>query len=283
MNQFIGVTERADLHIHTSLSDGTVSPEDVVLEASKHGINIIAITDHDTIKGIERAVIAGRKYNVKVIPAIELSSFLFTSEVHILGYFIDYKDDFLCKQLERMYEQRVERIYEMVHKLSKLNVLIDPQDVLDIAGGSPPGRLHLAESIWKSGYSADIKEPFYKFIGDNGPAFVPSKSLTPFGAIELIVKVGGVPVIAHPFKTDSYFIIPELVEKGLEGVEVYYPMQKESIDAQYLKLAREYNLVVTGGSDFHGARKPDICLGAVTIHGELVYKLEERSSRTHIL
>lgn len=265
-----------DLHIHTTYSDGTMTPEEVVDEAIRLGVSTIAITDHDTTDGVTVAYCYGKGKNIHIIPGIEFSSYLSPSEIHILGYFIDVNNNLLQKVIRQSRDDRIKRIYAMVEKLRKLQVDIDPQEILTLAGKGSPGRMHVAETIWKHGYCDTIIESFSKYIGDNKPAYVPKKTLTPQQAIELIRDAGGVPVLAHPGLTQRDNVIEDLVKYGLQGIEVYYPSYTPQAVEKYLKIAKKYNLAVTGGSDFHGERKIDSPIAKVLVPGDLVLKLRQK-------
>ncbi|MEB2309306.1 MAG: transcription antitermination factor NusB [Candidatus Brocadiaceae bacterium] len=266
----------ADLHIHTTYSDGTMTPEEVVDSAICCGISTIAITDHDTVDGLVIACRYGQNKNIHIIPGIELSSYLSPSEVHILGYFIDIYNISLQKAIQQSHNDRVNRIHAMVEKLHKLHVNINSQEILTLAGQGSPGRMHVAEIIWKHGYCDTIVESFSKYIGDNKPAYVPKKTLTSQQAIELIRDAGGVPVLAHPGLTQRDHIIEDLVKYGLQGIEVYYPSHTPQAVEKYLEIAKRYNLAITGGSDFHGERRTGCPIAKITIPGDLISKLKQR-------
>ncbi len=240
------------------------------------GIQTISITDHDTVDGIEAAILSGKKNKIDVIPGVELSAEYNGSEIHILGYFIDYKDVYFCNQLKSFRDHRINRIFEIVDKLQDLNVQIDAKNIFDIVGNGSPGRLHVAEELYQSGYTKNIYDSFYTYLGNNKPAYVKKQTLDCKKTIELIVGAGGVPVLAHPYKMNNDAIISDLVDIGLQGIEVYYP-SNEPVRAKYKMLADKYGMVVTGGSDYHGRRRPDVCVGTMTIGMELVEKLKERS------
>lgn len=269
----------ADLHVHTICSDGTMTPEEIVEEAKRHGLKAIAITDHDCVDAIKTAQRLGATMGVYVIPGIELSGYLHPNEVHILGLFIDIEDSNLRDKLEEMRRDRVERVSAMVEKLDGLNIHLEAQEVLDLAGGSPPGRMHVAEVLWKKGYCTEIQEAFNKYIGDACPAYIPKKTITVQQAIELILGAGGVPVYTHPGLTMKDDLLPYLVEWGIEGLEVYYPTHTPDQVEKYLQIARKYDLAITGGSDFHGQRKPGIPLGKVRVPLSLVVSLMERRQK----
>ncbi|NUO08448.1 MAG: transcription antitermination factor NusB [Candidatus Brocadia sp.] len=266
----------SDLHVHTTYSDGTMTPEEVVDETIRLGVSTIAITDHDTIDGIAIAYRYGKGKKINIIPGIEFSSYLSPSEIHILGYFIDVENHFLQRVIKQSREDRVNRIYAMVEKLRKLQVDIDPQDIFTLAGKGSPGRMHVAEILWKHGHCDTIIESFFKYIGDNKPAYVPKKTLTPQQAIELIIDTGGVPVLAHPGLTKRDNVIEDLVRYGLQGIEVYYPSHTPQAVEKYLRIAKKHNLAITGGSDFHGERKMNNPIAKVTIPGDLVCTLREK-------
>lgn len=266
----------SDLHVHTNYSDGTMTPEAVVDEAIRLGVSTISITDHDTLEGVVVASRYGQGKKLNIIAGLELSSYLSPSEIHILGYFVDIRNASLQKALKQAHEDRRKRIYEMVEKLRGLNVDIDPQEIFRVVGKGSPGRMHVAETIWKHGYCDNILAPFSKYIGDKCPAYVPKKTLNPQQAIELIRGAGGVAVLAHPGLTQRDNVIEDLVKYGLQGIEVYYPSHNPQTVKKYLKIAEKYNLAVTGGSDFHGERKIDTPIAKVTVPGDLVSKLRQR-------
>lgn len=266
----------ADLHIHTICSDGTFYPEEVIKEAARIGLKTVAITDHDTTDGVRPAQLEGEKRGVHVIPGVEVSGYVQPFEIHILGLFIDINDRNLIEKFIQMREERVARVSAIVEKLRGLNVNVETEEILNLAGSSPPGRMHVAEVLTKRGYCRNITEAFGTYIGDDGPAYVPKLSLTPRQAIELIHEAGGVPVYAHPGLGERDHLIPFLVESGLQAIEAYYPSHTPEMVEKYLSVAKEYDLAVAGGSDFHGLRKPHIPLGKVTVSNEMVQALRER-------
>ena len=282
MESLLEGSGEADLHVHTICSDGTLTPEEVVEEAVKQGLRAVAITDHDCVDAVKAAQRLGASRGVYVIPGIELSGYLDPNEIHILGLFINVNDSHLLRKLEEMKRDRVARVSAMVERLDGLRVHIDSQEVLDLAGSSPPGRMHVAEVIHKKGYCTDIQEVFNKYLGDGGPAYVPKKTITVQQAIELILSTGGVPVYTHPGLAMRDDLIPYLVEWGIQGLEVYYPTHTPSQVERYLQIARKYNLAVSGGSDFHGQRKPGIPLGKVRVPLSMVVALRERAQKSRV-
>ncbi|MCQ4575360.1 MAG: transcription antitermination factor NusB [Candidatus Brocadiales bacterium] len=266
----------ADLHVHTICSDGTFSPEEVVEEAVRVGLKTMAITDHDTIDAVRPAQREGLKRNVHIIPGVEVSGYVQPYEIHILGLFIDIDNSNLTEKFVQIIEERVTRISAIVEKLSRVGVNIDKEEVFNLAGNSPPGRMHMAELLVKHGYCKNLAECFARYIGDDGPAYVPKKILTPRQAIELIDEAGGVSVYAHPGLSGKDDIIPLLVDSGLQAIEVYYPSHTPEIVEKYLGITKKYNLIPVGGSDFHGLRKPSVPLGKITVSNETVLALRER-------
>lgn len=260
--------------MHTIFSDSTYTPDELVADAKKCGLSCIALADHDTVDGIEETIAAGRALSIEVLPSIELTAEYDGLEVHILGYLIDYKDERLLTRLGVLKKIRVERIYKIVDRLKAINISLDPQTVFDIAKGGAVGRLHIARAMVKEGVVGSTGEAFARFIGDRGPAYVCGFRFEPKEAMKLIKEVGGVPVLAHPYSLKRDELIPEFVECGLMGLEVYYPEHTQSMINFYSGLARKYNLLVTGGSDCHGKAKPEVKLGAIKIPYELVEKLK---------
>lgn len=266
----------ADLHLHTHFSDGTFSPEQLVEEAKKASLSAIAVTDHDCVLGINPAKDAANGA-LEIIPGIELSAEIDSNEIHILGYFIDQNFPPLVTELVKINEIRRNRIYDILDKLRKLGIDLDPQDVFNIAGRGSVSRLHIARAMFNRGVISNIYEAFARYIGNDGPAYVGNFSLTPKEAIQLILAAKGVPVLAHPHNSSCDELIPGFVRVGLKGLEVYYPEYSEVITRYYLQIANKYGLLVTGGSDCHGDAKPDVKVGKVSIPYELVEKLKQQN------
>jgi predicted metal-dependent phosphoesterase TrpH len=245
---------RVDLHIHSTASDGALSPEEVVGESVRRGLSVIALTDHDTVNGVAPALAAAEAFpGLRVVPGVELSTDVAQGEVHILGYFIDYSDGELLARLERMRNSRRERAQEMIARLGDLGVNIDWSRVQEIAGEGSVGRPHLAQAMVEGGYVGSLKEAFDSYIGRGGPAYVERRKLTPAAAVELILRVRGLPVLAHPLTVaDPETLVIELKSAGLIGIEVYYKDYSAADVGKLLSLAESHQLAVTGGSDYHG-------------------------------
>jgi 3',5'-nucleoside bisphosphate phosphatase len=264
----------ADLHIHTNYSDGIYTPEEIVRKAKEAGLTTIAITDHDTVDGIERAIIEGEKLGIRVIPGIELTTDLKDTEIHILGYFIDYKAQWFLKLLKKMRDDRENRVKKIAKKLKDIGISIDADEILKQSDGRSVGRPHVARALLKKGIVSSIQEAFNKYLDSNSPAYVPHFKLSPAEAIQTIIKAEGVPVFAHPAVSACDEIIPELVKAGLAGIEIYYSKHSDFQIKHYLKIAEQYNLLVTGGSDFHGTMRVKEKIGGASVPDEHIDKLE---------
>ena len=259
---------QVDLHIHSSVSDGRLSPEEVVEQSVRHGLTIIALADHDAVDGIAPALAVAETFpSLRVIPGVELSTDVPQGEVHVLGYFIDYTDRELVAKLGRMRNSRRERAQGMIAKLRGLGVNIEWGRVQEIAGSGSVGRPHLAQAMLEKGYIASFKEAFTNYIGRDGPAYVERRKLTPVEAVELILRVNGLPVLAHPLTAgDPETMVRKLKAAGLVGIEAYYKDYSADDVSWLLSLANRYNLVVTGGSDYHGLdTESGVMIGGVEV------------------
>ena len=263
----------ADLHIHTHFSDGTFAPERVVAEALEAGLACIAITDHDSTDGIGPALraAAGR---LEVLPGIEISTELEDEEVHILGYLLDFERPGVKKTIEEMRRIRVERIHLICRKLKKLDIPLEAEEVFAASGPGSVGRLHVAQALRKRGFVATLGEAFAKYIGNRGPAYVGKFKMTPSEAIRWIRQNAGVSVLAHPYTLSDKALIADFVKAGIMGLEVYYPEHTAFQTQEYLKMAGQYGLLVTGGSDFHGEAKANIKVGTTRVAYEHVERLK---------
>lgn len=245
---------QVDLHIHTTASDGQLSPAEVVHKAVELDLRYIAIADHDTIDGVAPALVAARGYpELTVIPAVELSTEVNKGEVHVLGYFIDYTDRELVASLNRLRHSRRERGRKMVARLAELGLDISWARVQEIAGEGSVGRPHVAQALLERGYIANLKEAFDRYIGRDGPAYVEREKITPVEAVGMVLKAGGLPVLAHPYTAaEPEAVIAELKAAGLVGVEAYYSQYSAEETSRLVTLADAYGLIATGGSDYHG-------------------------------
>lgn len=246
-----------DLHLHTTASDGTDTPEEVVLLAAQEGFGVIAVTDHDTMRGVPEAIAAGKRLGVRVIPGVEISAGGST-EVHVLGYAVRDPEK-LEKTLFEMRQQRDERMRKMVLRLNELGVPVQLKQVTDRAQGSV-GRSHLAQELVEHGVVRDIREAFNRYLAPGRPAYVEREKLSVSQAVGLIEGCGGIPVIAHPGQNhgDSFWLKERFIElknAGLMGIEVYHMAHSQQQTITFEHMARELGLLITGGSDYHGAIK----------------------------
>ena len=245
----------SDLHTHTRCSDGLLNPEELIEAAKEAGLNYIAITDHDTVNGVCQLYEAGLypAKGIKIIPGIEFSAHHETQEIHILGYNIDIYDKNLTDRLNDVVEGRWTRFSSMVQKLQELEYDISETDVLEIAGDSTSiSRSHIAQALVRKGYFHTVKECFDEVLEKGRPAYVSHYLLQPEAIIDLIKQSGGSPVLAHTRLLKDDAVVEHLLKQGIEGVEAFYPKHSPEDTERYVAMANKYNLMITGGSDFHG-------------------------------
>ena len=247
-----------DLHLHTTESDGRLTPAELVALVAKRGLKAVAVTDHDVTTGLEPAWEAAAEYPwLNLIPGIELSTDIPGGEIHILGYHINYKDTDLQSMLERFRASRVGRAQEMVRRLAALGMPVEWERVKEIAGPGSIGRPHVAQAMVEKGYVSLPREAFEKYIGRNGPAYAEREKQTPEEAVQLIVRVGGIPVLAHPGHVDDLELnVERLKHAGLEGMEVYYAEYDQETIERLARVAQRHNLLPCGGSDYHALGIP---------------------------
>jgi len=245
---------RGDLHLHTTASDGRLEPAEVVALAVKVGLDVIAITDHDTVDGVAPALAAaaGAFPSLTVIPGVEINTDVDTGEVHILGYFIDYTDRNLGTVLQRQRDSRWRRAEKMLARLNSLGLDIQWQRVQELAKGGSVGRPHIAAALLEKGYVQSEREAFDRYIGHGGPAYVVREKLLPTEAVRLVVAARGLPVLGHPADIGSLDrVVAELKTAGLLGMEVFYGNYGPDVISRLLRVAERHGLVATGGSDYH--------------------------------
>jgi len=275
-----------DLHTHTTASDGSLTPSQLVRYAKQKGLTVIAITDHDTTDGNGEAMAEGRHQEIVVVPGVEISVDHTPGSMHMLGYFIDIESAGLKEKLHLLQDSRADRNPRIIEKLNALGVSITYQEVIEVSGGGQVGRPHIAQVLMQKGYTKGIQEAFDRYLGKGAPAYFDKFRLEPAQAIGMITDAGGVAVLAHPFTlncTTSHLegLVEELISLGLQGIEVYYTEHSLKQVSCYESLVKRYNLIATGGSDFHGANTEGIDLGrgrgGLHIPYELFEKLKNRS------
>jgi|FaiFalDrversion2_1042247.scaffolds.fasta_scaffold00373_4 predicted metal-dependent phosphoesterase TrpH len=267
---------RVDLHTHTTASDGLLDPRDLVHAARRAGVGVLGVTDHDTVDGIPEALEAAQKLGVTVVPGVELSVEHGEEELHLLGYFVDYRAGWFRDLLEKLRASRVDRIREMVRRLERLGVSISLDEVRR-SGQGTVGRAHLARALVSAGFVRTPVEAFERYIGRGKPAWVPRKTLSLEEAIGAIREAGGLAILAHPGRSRALAHVAALKAVGLDGIEVYYPDHTPYQVRQLLALAQELGLLVTGGSDYHGdGVSTGAPLGDPYVPPEVVRSLKER-------
>ena len=273
-----------DLHLHSTGSDGRLSPEQVVDMAAGKGLDVIALTDHDSVSGIDGAIRQAAKYpHLQVIPGVEINTDLATGELHVLGYFINYKDSEFAAALEKIRESRVGRAQKMVRKLNKLGLAVDWQRVQDLARGESICRPHIAQAMLEKGYVSSEREAFDHYIGRDGPAYVEREKVRPADAVRIIKKAGGLPVLAHPADIqDLDKLLNELIAAGLVGLETYYGNYDAKTIKRLAGVAERYKLFTTGGTDYHhfgdGVEVP---MGSVDIPRDSIEKLFKSAGKVY--
>lgn len=268
-----------DLHVHTTASDGLLTPPEVIDLAVKIGLTGVAITDHDTLNGLEPA----RKYirlnniNLDLVPGIEINTDVEIGEVHILGYYIDPADQRLRSRLEEIKGFRRERALGMIERLAQMGLPITAEAVEGWAKGDLIGRPHIAMALKEKGYVESIKEAFDKYIAQGRPAYVPRYKFPPAEAIALIHQAGGIAVLAHPGLIKDAKTVTEIIALGINGLEAYYPEHNGTQIAYYKKVAERHGLAVTGGSDFHGmdSMESHSGLGAAGLDDQVLFGIKQ--------
>ena len=256
-----------DMHTHTTASDGSYSPRELVQMAGDIGLEALAVTDHDSLDGLPEALEAGKNLGLEVVKGIEISAEFTPGTMHILGYDLDHSHEALNNKISTLQEARRTRNPRIISRLNDMGMDITMEEVTAAAGGGQVGRPHFAKVMLEKGYIGTTKEAFNKYLAKGGPAYIEKFRLSPRESLELILEAGGLPVLAHPFslKFDTEAglesQIAELVEYGLVGLEVYYSEHTPEMSQSYLRLAKKYDLAPTGGSDFHGVTKGAIKLG----------------------
>ncbi len=272
-----------DLHLHTTASDGLCTPEYLVERVRQVGITTLGVADHDTMDAVPAVAAAAARYGLTVVPAIEVTSVHEGKDVHVLGYFLEAGAPMLAALIGGQRAARVERAYEIGRRLARAGVPIDVQALLsapESRGTTSIARPMLARALVTAGHVTSVAEAFDRFLGENGPAFVPHHGPSPSDAIAAIRAAGGIASLAHPGTLGRDDLIPGLREAGLAAIEAYHSAHDPETTKRYLSVAREYNLAVSGGSDFHGdgARRSEY-FGVVSLPPDEFDRLSARAER----
>ncbi|MBI3810668.1 MAG: PHP domain-containing protein [Nitrospirae bacterium] len=272
---------RIDLHAHSTASDGSLTPPELIRYAADKKLSAMALTDHDCVDGLDEAVAEGERLGIEVIPAVELSADHPDGTMHILGFFVDRRHEGFCGRLRRLQEARRERNPKIIQNLQSLGLNLTYDEVVAASGGGQVGRPHFAKVLVQKGYVSSMQEAFERYLKKGAPGYVEKFRFSPQDAIAAIHEAGGVAVLAHPFtlyKDNSVPLDPlleGLSQAGLDGIEVIYSTYSGEQTRYYRERAEKYNLLPSGGSDFHGAHKPGIDLGVGQGRLEVPYELLE--------
>lgn len=258
-----------DLHLHSNYSDGETSPAKIIEIAAKNNYSAISITDHDTVDGLLEGSEAAKLHKLEFITGVEISTMIGYTEIHILGYCFEDKNFNLLKVLEDMKNARSERIMSIIKKLQKKKFAIDLERVLELSESGVLGRPHIARALIEKGYVNNLKEAFSKFLTPGCSTYVPRRKISPRDAIQTILDAKGIPVLAHPGINNSENYLLDLIDLGLLGIEVFHPDHTYKKQNILLQIAHTKNLLITGGSDWHGSNK-----GKSTFPGQYLLKYE---------
>ena len=284
-------TRPIDLHTHSTASDGSFTPAELIRHATSKNLVTIALTDHDCTDGLDAALTKGQQAGIEVIPGLEISADFDQGTMHILGFFVNWKDENFQKQLKKLQEARALRNPEISRKLQELGLDITYEEVVAASGGGQVGRPHFAKVLVQKRHVTSMKEAFERYLKKDAPAYVEKFRFSPKKAIEMIHQAGGVAVLAHPFTlrlSSSQMeqdLLTELIQAGLDGIETYYSQNNPQDTIHYLKLCETYGLLPSGGSDFHGTHKPEVDLGVgrgdLCVPYDLLEPLREKA-RQHV-
>jgi hypothetical protein len=266
----------ADLHLHTSFSDGTFSPEELAGHGQRLGFAAMALTDHDSVEGCARMAAACGAAGIEFITGAELTAEHDDTEVHLLGYFLDTQNKRFLAEIAKFQAVRQNRIREMVARINELNIPLEAESVFALANCKSPGRPHVARAMVEAGFCKTADEAFARFLKKNRPAWVPKAKMSALEGVELIHQAGGLAVMAHPGLNRTDEIIPALVNAGLDGIECFHTKHSTAMSERYLEMADKFHLLVTGGSDCHGFSKGKPIIGTVKLPYEHVEKLKAK-------
>ncbi len=267
------MTGQVDLHVHTTASDGALTPREVVALAHRLGIQILAITDHDTVAGVGEALAHATEVGLTLIPGVEISAEQNGVQAHILGYYVDHTFPPLVEELDLLAQARLRRAAKTLERLTEMGIPLAWESLAEAVEQGVVGRPHIAKALVENGFVSSISEAFGRYLNPGQAAYVPRLKATPVQAIRMIRQAGGLPVLAHPWSVT--FLLKELVAEGLAGLEAYYRSYDSCQMGRLSRLAHEYGLVCTGGTDFHGLEGEPLSLGEVPLPLSCVAELQE--------
>ncbi len=268
---------RADLHTHTTYSDGVLTPRELVQKAKDAGLTALAITDHDNVGAVDEATEWGKSLGVMIVPGVEMSVSLGEKDIHILAYFVNHRNQNLLDYLTFFRVERLKRAERMVEKLNKINIPLKLEAVLDQAGIGSIGRPHIANALVEEGLTDSYHEAFAKYIGLGGPAYEKKFQLTPPDAFKLVNAARGLSFFAHPGRYTNETEILQLIKVGLDGIEVVHPSHSDTQTQFYREIVHQYFMLESGGSDFHGGRSNDDAIfGSYAVPMHLVAAMRKR-------
>ncbi|WP_456289778.1 PHP domain-containing protein [Paenibacillus sp. AK002] len=277
-----------DLHSHTQASDGMNTPSENVQLAYERGLGALAITDHDTVAGIEEALQAGERLNIIVVPGVEISTMAGGTDIHVLGYYVDHRDPVFLERLAALRRTRDKRNEKILAKLRELGIELTMEEVIAVLGrplepDESIGRPHIADALVHKGHALDLRDAFDRYLAQGAAAYVPQPRIHPKEACEWIREAGGVPVLAHPgLYGDDTLVRTVIEESGFKGIEVYHSDHGVSEEERYLAMAEEYGFIVTAGSDYHGQRQGKVFhgdIGSRQVSTQVLDQLQQARAR----
>jgi len=264
-----------DLHLHSTASDGSYPAETIVAMAERNGVRVLALTDHDSLDGIPAAEERAQRSGIRVIPGVELSVSEAGIDVHLLAYGFDPLDKGLVAAIARYRDSRRERARKMLARLKGLGIKIQLEEVEEIAHGGALGRPHVAEALMQGGHIETFQEAFQRYLGHHAPAYVPKQTVTLEEAVSVVREAGGVTVLAHPGTLNRDHLIAAWAGRGLDGIEVWHSKHAPADVTRFKGIAKQHNLLMTGGSDYHGERTPDATIGGVPVPESALNVMDE--------
>jgi len=264
-----------DLHLHSTASDGSYPAETIVAMAERNGVRVLALTDHDSLDGIPAAEERAQRSGIRVVPGVELSVSEAGIDVHLLAYGFDPLDKGLVAAIARYRGSRRERARKMLARLKGLGIKIQLEEVEEIAHGGALGRPHVAEALMQGGHIETFQEAFQRYLGHHAPAYVPKQTVALEEAVSVVREAGGVTVLAHPGTLNRDHLIAAWAGRGLDGIEVWHSKHAPADVTRFKGIAKQHNLLMTGGSDYHGERTPDVTIGGVLVPESALKEMDE--------